>query len=121
MKHILYLEDEESIGRIYSTMLQKAGYGVRWKRMISEIEKESSSLPTDVIILDQRMSHEEREGTSLSVLLKKRFPKAKIILLTNYSPFQVEQEIQKHSLDGYFLKINTPPKVLISHLAALVR
>lgn len=120
MKNILILEDEDVIGEIYEKKLKSAGYNALWVRTTSEAEKKANREKYDVFILDHGLVDDDRSGLELIPILTKTNPEAKIIMLTNFSDFQLEKKAKEAGASDYLLKIDTTPKVLIEYVKKLV-
>lgn len=119
MKKILFLEDEEVLGRIYRKRLERAGYEVRWTKSVKETEEALEDFAPDAVILDHGIHDEERGGVELLPTLKKMAPHSRLIMLSNYSLYDLQEEALKMGADDYLVKINTPPEVLIAFLNRL--
>lgn len=119
-KKILLLEDEEILGRIYSRSLREAGFTVVWRKTIKAIQQFIGKSSADGIVLDQGIKEEEQSGMTLIPILKKKFPHAKIVMLSNYSQFQLGKKALKAGADAYWIKLNTPPSDLVRHLKKLL-
>lgn len=118
MKKILYLEDEEVIGEIFKKKLEKAGYGVDWKTTSGETIKSAKSIKYNIVLLDQALK-EEVSGMDIIPEIRKCLPKAKIIMLSNYSQFQMEEKAKKLGADRYLVKLNVTPETLVEYLKKL--
>lgn len=117
---ILLLEDEEVLGRAYSRSLRDSGFAVTWLKTIQDVRQFMRESSADGIILDQGIREEERSGISLIPVLKKKFPKAKIAMLSNYSAFDIGEQAMKAGADAYWVKLNTTPSDLVRHLQGLL-
>ena|SRR5690606_14178679 len=120
MKKILILEDEEVLGRVYKKKLESAGFIVEWTRTIDETEKKVRDFKADVILLDHGITGHERAGVDLIGGLRTLLPHSKIIMLSNYSDFELQSKAMYEGADAYLVKINTPPKVLVSYIQGLI-
>jgi two-component system, response regulator RegA len=118
--HILLLEDEEILGRIYSRALQEAGFTVTWRKTVSSLRQSLDKTQADAILLDLGIRGEGHSGLSLIPILKKKFPDAKIAMLSNYSPFQFGEKALKAGANAYWVKLNTPPSDLVVRLQKLL-
>ncbi|MBI5422004.1 response regulator [Candidatus Peregrinibacteria bacterium] len=117
---LLLLEDEEVLGRVYSRSLREAGFTVTWLKTIKDVQQFMEESSADGIILDQGIKEEERSGMSLIPVLKKKFPKAKIAMLSNYSAFDIGDQAMKAGADAYWVKLNTTPSSLVRNLQELL-
>ncbi|MCK5605212.1 response regulator [Candidatus Pacearchaeota archaeon] len=116
MKKIILLEDEITLGSIYKKNLEKAGYEVVWLKSTLDINKTTKEFKADLIILDHGIRDEEKSGLDLIPAFKKKLPQAKIIMLSNYSSFQLEKKALNAGAMHYLVKINTSPSVLGSYV-----
>lgn len=119
MKKILILEDEDVLGRIYKKKLEAAGFEVYWAKTVEETEDTVQRFPADVLLLDHGIRGHEKAGVELISLLREILPQSKIIMLSNYSEIQLQERAKKEGADAYFVKINTPPPVLIKYIEGL--
>ncbi|MBN2087539.1 response regulator [Candidatus Peregrinibacteria bacterium] len=121
MKNILILEDEEVIGKIYEKALLKLGYNAKWYKTTADAEKAANKDKYDLFILDHGLVNDDRSGVELIPVLQKTNPKAKVLMLTNYSDFQVEKKARAAGAHDYLLKIDTTPNVLAEYVKKLFR
>ena len=73
----------------------------------------------DVAILDQSLHGETKTGIEIIPLVKSIFPKAVILMLSNYSSLDLEQEARQAGADGFLVKIDTSPIKLVQILQEL--
>jgi len=118
MKSILYLEDEEIIGTIYKKNLEKAGFTVVWTKTSDETLRSAEKKKYDFIALDHALK-EDVTGMDILPAIREKQPKSKIVMLSNYSQFQMEAKAKELGADGYLVKINTTPKSLIEYIKTL--
>lgn len=119
IKKILFLEDEEVLGRLYTKHLKGAGFAVDWIKSTLGIENKAKQSQADLIILDHSISGENRSGISLIPILKQLLPKAQIVMLSNFSSFQLSDEAFKAGAADYIVKLNMPPAALAAHIKGL--
>ena len=119
MKKIILLEDEEILGKIYKKNLEAANYEVEWLKTTKKTEKAAKHFKADLVLLDQGIRGEDKSGLDIIPTLKKLLPEAKIIMISNFSNFQMENEALKAGSNGYLVKINTPPNVLVKYIDKL--
>jgi len=118
-KKILLLEDEETLGRIYTKHLEMAGFKVKWLKTTVETIETAKEFKADIILLDHSISGEEKTGLDIISDLKAILPDAKIFMLSNYSQFQMEKEVLKAGGTGYLVKIDIPPSLLADYVRKL--
>jgi len=119
MKNIILLEDEEVLGKIYKKNLEKVGHRVTWVKTTEEIEGLIDNVPADIILLDQGIAGEDRSGLDIIPMVRAVNPKAKIVMLSNYSHFQLKQKAIDAGADDYLVKIDTTPVRLIEYIDSL--
>ena len=118
-KKIIFLEDEEVLGRIYTEHLKAAGFEVKWLKTTKETEEMAKKIKADLVLLDQGIRGENKSGLDIICSLKAALPEAKIVMLSNFSHFQLEEEALKAGAIGYLVKINTPPNALVKYVNKL--
>jgi DNA-binding response OmpR family regulator len=118
MKTILYLEDEEIIGSIYKKNFEKAGYKVDWEQTSEGALKAAKNKKYNFVALDQALK-EDVSGMDILPDIRKAQPKAKIVMLSNFSQFQMEAKAKELGADGYLVKINTTPQSFIEFIKTL--
>lgn len=120
-KKIILLEDEETLGRIYKKKLEAASYEVHWFRTPDKMEKSAKKIKADVVLLDHGIHGKEATGISVLPNIRKALPKAKIIVLSNFSQHQLEATALDAGADAYLVKINMPPVALVAYVKKLLR
>jgi two-component system response regulator RegA len=117
MIKIVFLEDEDVLGRIYKKHLEKLGHDVEWiryaKDLFSYIEKE---LPVDLFLIDHGLKGEDATGLEVIQEIRKKIPEVKIIMLSNFSTQEMKKTALENGVDLCLLKIDAPPKVLSQHI-----
>ena len=116
MKNILLLEDEEILGGLYEKHLSDAGYKTIWVQTLGDLRNTIKSFKPDIAFLDQGIAGDDESGSDVIPEIKEISPKTKIIMLTNYSSFHLEEKAKKKGADGYLLKIDTPPAALVAYV-----
>lgn len=117
---ILFLEDEETLGRIYTRHMTEAGFDVSWAQDIPTLNRFIEMTTADIVILDHGVQDETQDGLDLIPSLKRKLPHALFIMLTNFSPFHLEKKALKVGADAYYVKLTTPPPLLIRNLKKLL-
>ena len=120
MKKIILLEDEEVLGKIYKKNMERAGYEVRWLKSTKETIAAAKKFKANLILLDHGIRGEDKSGLEIIADLKEAIPDAKIVMLSNYSHFQLEEEALEAGAIGYLVKINTPPSALVDYVDKLL-
>lgn len=116
---ILLLEDEDVLANLYLKKLEDAGFDVRLYEETDKLLEELGSFNPDIAFLDHALHGENKSGLDVIPALRKQNPKMKIVMLSNYSEFQMEQVARKAGASDYLLKINTPPGILVKHAEKL--
>ncbi len=121
MAKIILLEDEKALGQIYVKKLEAAGHTVHFFTTPEEAREATKKVKADVVILDNGIKGSSVSGIDIVPAIRKLLPKSKIIILSNYSQFQFEEEAMKAGADAYLIKIDTPPNALIAYIKNLLR
>lgn len=116
IKKVLILEDEEALAKMYADRLKEAGYEVRIFNKTDGLFEGCIDFKPDIAFIDHTLVGSETTGTDSIPLVRKCNPDMKVIMLTNYSTFQMKAGATKAGADDYLLKINTPPDVLVNYL-----
>jgi len=120
-KKIILLEDEEALGRIYKKKLEAASYEVHWLRTPDETGKLAKRIKADVVLLDHGIKGNKITGIDILPTIRETLPKAKIIVLSNFSKHQLEAAALDAGADAYFVKINMTPVALVAYVKKLFR
>jgi DNA-binding response OmpR family regulator len=110
---VLVVEDDPAIQHAYVFVLQKAGFTVDVAGDGSEAIRQVENLP-DVVLLDMLMPGFSgldflREGK-----IKERFPKMKVIALTNIDSGKVRSEAMELGADKYLIKVTLNPGDIVN-------
>lgn len=119
MNKILILEDEEVLGRIYKKYLVAAGNEVQWVATVKEAEDLIPSFQPDLVLVDHGIKGEDKSGLELIQFVKANYPTIKLVMLSNYSHSQLKEEVLAAGADEFLIKLNTPPKVLVTRVQQL--
>ena len=117
---ILFLEDEETLGRIYTRHMTEAGFIVSWAQDIPTLNRFIETTKADIVILDHGVQDETQDGLDLIPALKQKMPHATFVMLSNFSPFHLEKRALKIGVDAYYVKLTTPPPLLVRNLKKLL-
>ncbi len=118
-KNILILEDEPILANIYKKNLEAAGFNVKCAVSVDEASKLLSKFKPDLALLDHGIRGEEEAGLDFIPRIKKVLPGVKIVMLSNYSNQQIQEDAKQAGVDDYLIKLNTPPKVLVEYVKKL--
>jgi len=101
-KRILIIDDEESILRTLSSILEEEGYAVDTARNAEEALKKSEANYYNLALIDIRLP--DIEGINLLGKLQKISPEMIKILLTGYPSLQNAIKAVNKGADGYLVK-----------------
>lgn len=118
-KNILILEDEQVLANIYKKNLEEAGFNVKCAVSVEEASKILDGYNPDLALLDHGIRGEDEAGLDFIPKIKKIFPEAQIIMLSNYSNPEIQEEAKQAGVDDYLIKLNTPPKTLVDYVKEL--
>jgi len=118
-KNILILEDEPVLAKIYKKNLEESGYNVKCVESVEEASKALDEYEPDLALVDHGIKGEEEAGLDFVPKVKKLFPDAKIVMLSNYNHHQIQEEAKDAGVDDYLIKLNTPPRRLIEYVKKL--
>ncbi len=119
MKNILVIEDEKMLGAIYRDHLNDEGFETKWIASFEKAEAISKKFSADLILLDHGLSESGMTGIEAIPFLKKLFPSAYIVILSNYSDFVLAEKAIAAGAQDYWLKVNTSLKELVEKIKKL--
>jgi len=99
---ILVVDDDESIRKVLSAILQEKGYIVDVAATGKEAKKKSMTNFYNLALVDIRLP--DMEGTELLASMKDTTPKMVKIIITGYPSLQNAIEAVNKGADGYVLK-----------------
>ncbi len=105
-RKILIIEDEEALGVLYQEGFEALGYQTRWEASAREIERMSAEFPANLLLVDHGLSETERTGIESIGELKRYFPRAFIVVLSNYSDFLLKEKALQAGAHDYWLKVD---------------
>ncbi|MBB3111847.1 two-component system response regulator YesN [Paenibacillus phyllosphaerae] len=106
MHRILIVDDETIFRRGLRKMIESSGSGV-WE-VVGEAKdgydalEQIEQLAPDVLLTDIRMPR--MDGISLQQIVKERFPKLRVIVLSGYDEFTYLQQSLRHGVRDYLMK-----------------
>jgi DNA-binding response OmpR family regulator len=121
MQKILIIEDEKALGKIYEKYLNSEGFIAKWIDSIEAAQKLSESFQPDLVLLDQGLPSESRNGIEALPDLKKLFPKARFVIFSNYSAFALENKALEAGADAYWVKVDIRLNTLTKRILELLR
>jgi DNA-binding response OmpR family regulator len=97
-KKILIIEDEKSLIDVYSEFLNEEGFDVMCVRTIEEVADLAKEFRADLLLIDHSLKGNGRSGLQALPDLRKWFPKAILILFSNYTTRELEKIAKNHRL-----------------------
>jgi len=107
---ILVVDDDESVRKVLSTILEEEGYAVDPAKNGKEAIKKSKVKFYNLALIDIRLP--DMEGTKLLTKIKDTTPKMRKIIITGYPSLQNAIEAVNRGADAYMLKPFDMEKVL---------
>jgi DNA-binding NtrC family response regulator len=99
---ILIVDDDESIRKILSTILEEEGYVVDTAENGKEAIEKSTAKFYNLALIDVRLP--DIEGVTLLAKLKETVPRMRKIIITGFPSIQNVIEAVNNKADGYMLK-----------------
>ena len=107
---ILVVDDDESVRKVFATILEEEGYAVDMAKNGREAIKKSKVKFYNLALIDIRLT--DMEGTKLLTKVKDTMPKMRKIIITGYPSLQNAIEAVNRGADAYVLKPFDIDKVL---------
>lgn len=107
---ILIVDDDESIRKILSTILEDEGYVVETAENGREAIDKSTMTFYNLALIDVRLP--DIEGVTLLARLKETVPRMRKIIITGFPTIQNAIEAVNNKADGYMLKPFEISKIL---------
>lgn len=122
-KHILIVEDDTTIGRMYSQKFGQAGFEVCYQEDAAGALKALRDHKFDVMLIDILLP--KMNGLQLIKEIRKdtRFDKVPIVIITNLLPaeLQLKQEVMKSmGVAALYVKAQISPSELVKQVNALI-
>lgn len=112
-KRIMVIDDENIVGKMIKATFERDGYVVEKflnaKSAIERLRKQKF----DVVITDLKMK--DVDGMEVLKIVKKEFPKTKVIMITAFANMDTSVEAFRRKADDFF-----PKPVKISDLKARI-
>lgn len=99
---ILVVDDDLQVLDIVESFLQLGGHHIRTASSADEAINFIEQLAPDILITDLRM--EPMDGMGLAMLVRRRFPQIRIMLMTGHLPDYVGEGPIELRLDGCIMK-----------------
>ena len=105
VRHLLVVDDEESICFSMSEYFSQQGFQVDTAREAEEAEKLIEQTDYAVIIQDLRLGTSDRhEGIDMIRLAHRHNPQTRIVVLTAYGSTETEEEARRSGADAFLRK-----------------
>jgi DNA-binding NtrC family response regulator len=101
-KHILVIDDDESVLGTIARILELEGYRVETARTGREAIEKSRLDSYNLAIIDVRLP--DMDGTNLLTAMPETTPRTIKIMLTGYPSPEAKTEAIRRNADGYFVK-----------------
>lgn len=116
MKKILILEDEKILAGLYKKSLERAKYEVECTSNVDESFKVIEKFSPDIVFVDYGVKGQTQTGMDFIKQAKKMYPKTKMIMLTNYSNIELQEEAKRAGAEDFLIKLNISPKMLVEYI-----
>jgi len=128
-KKILIVEDEKPLADIYEEILTEVGYAIKTISSIKDAKKIAKTFAPDLLLIDHGLGNEHEEnGVEGLPKLKKLFPKAIHIILSNYLWCDVQRMAAQGNykknlemIDGFWHKLDILSEELIEKVAEVLK
>lgn len=121
MQKILIVEDEHNLGDIYASYLKSSGYEVKFVRTVEEAEASARSFRADLLLIDHGMPQGHKDGVDALPTLKKKFPRARLIIFSNFSNFDLQEQAFGAGADEYWVKLDFSLEELAESVNRILR
>jgi DNA-binding response OmpR family regulator len=109
-KHILVIDDDKSILRTFTRILQKNGYVIDVAETGKEALEKSAKQRFNLALIDIRLP--DIDGTELLVKLKKSMPDAVKIMITGFPSLETGIKALDQGADAYLVKPVKPEELI---------
>ncbi len=116
MPKVLIVEDDDSLQRMYTTMLTAAGFEVTTAPSGAEALVRVEEQTFDIILLDMLMAGMSGLDFLRSYDVKTKSPSTKVIALTNMSNPAIEQKALDLGAVEYLNKVSVEPQDLVRRI-----
>ena len=105
IRHLLVVDDEQSILFSMSEYFSQHGFLVDTARELVEAEKLIESTNYQVVIQDLRLGFSsQNDGLDIIKLIHRRNPETRIVVLTSYGPTEIEAKARRSGADAFLHK-----------------
>ncbi len=120
MTKMIIVEDDSMISEIYQKKFSEAGYDVaianNGEQVLGMIKKE----PVDIILLDLMMPKMDGFETTKAIRKNPANKNLKILIVSNLSQKEQQDEVMKLGADGFIVKANYSPSQLVKEVSRLI-
>ena len=110
-KTILVVDDDKSILRTFSRILQKSGYEIDTAETGKEAMEKTENRHYDLALVDVRLP--DIDGTELLAKLKKQLQQTVKIMITGFPSLETGVKALDEGADAYLVKPVKPEELLI--------
>jgi ActR/RegA family two-component response regulator len=103
-KHLLVVDDEESICFSMSEYFSHHGFAVDTAKEIDEAEQLIRSKKYAVIVQDLRLGTSHNDGLEIVRFVREASPDTRIVVLTAYGSMEIEDETMRTGADAFLRK-----------------
>ena len=120
MAHVLIVEDNAALQKIYVTLLTKEGHEVDFANDGKQALEKANARPPDLILLDMMMPHLDGVGFLKAYDIKGKHPKTKVVVFSNTEvPAKVKEALELGA-SRYMTKYNMTPKDMVAAVRGLL-
>ena len=109
-KRVLVIDDDKSILRTFTRILQKNGYEVDVAETGKEALEKSQGQSYDLALIDIRLP--DMDGTDLLIKMQKIIPDAAKIMITGFPSLETGIKALDEGADAYLVKPVKPEELL---------
>lgn len=110
-KTILVVDDDKSILRTFTRILQKSGYEIETAETGKEAMEKTENQHYDLALVDIRLP--DMDGTELLAKLKKQLQQTVKIMITGFPSLETGVKALDEGADAYLVKPVKPQELLI--------
>jgi DNA-binding response OmpR family regulator len=110
-KNILVVDDDKSILRTFTRILQKSGYEIDVAETGSEAMEKAENQHYDLALVDIRLP--DMDGTDLLAKLKKQLQNTVKIIITGFPSLETGVKALDEGADAYLVKPVKPQELLL--------
>jgi DNA-binding response OmpR family regulator len=109
-KHIIVIDDDKSILRTFTRILQKSGYEIDVAETGKEALEKTKKKNYDLALIDIRLP--DMDGTDLLAKIQPTMPDAIIIMITGFPSLETGVKALDEGADAYLVKPVKPEELL---------